>query len=108
LLFLVIKSHLHPLTALMLFALHNRSLVSCSSWLPRATRTRICCFSHFMTAHCLFLFFLTKGHPHPHRLKVFLQLEGKNLGIVLPDADLDVAVREITTGTTNYNGQRCT
>jgi glyceraldehyde-3-phosphate dehydrogenase (NADP+) len=49
-----------------------------------------------------------KSHPHPHRLKVFLQLEGKNLGIVLPDADLDVAVREITTGTTNYNGQRCT
>lgn len=51
---------------------------------------------------------IIKAHPHPHRLKIFLQLEGKNLGIVLPDADIDVAVKEITTGSTNYNGQRCT
>jgi glyceraldehyde-3-phosphate dehydrogenase (NADP+) len=49
-----------------------------------------------------------KAHPHPHRLKVFLQLEGKNLGIVMPDADLDTAVKQITVGATSYNGQRCT
>jgi len=24
---------------------------------------------------------LIKGHPHPHRLKVFLQLEAKNMGV---------------------------
>lgn len=51
---------------------------------------------------------LIKVHPHPHRLKVFLQLEGKNLGIVLPDASLDVAVEQIVVGSTTYNGQRCT
>ena len=51
---------------------------------------------------------LIKGHPQPHRLKVFSQLEGKNLGIVLPDADLDVAAAAATTGGLSYNGQRCT
>jgi len=49
-----------------------------------------------------------KAHPHPHRLKTFLQLEGKNLGVVLPDADLDTAVKQITVGSTSFNGQRCT
>jgi len=39
---------------------------------------------------------------------VFLQLEGKNLGIVLPDADLETAVQQIVLGATSYNGQRCT
>jgi hypothetical protein len=24
---------------------------------------------------------LIRRHPHPHRLKVFLQLEGKNMGV---------------------------
>ena len=28
---------------------------------------------------------LIKQHPHPHRLKIFLQLEAKNMGIFLPD-----------------------
>ena len=51
---------------------------------------------------------LIKEHPEPHRLKVFLQLEGKNLGIVYPDADLEVAVEQIVLGATSYNGQRCT
>mmetsp|Transcript_66328 Transcript_66328/g.110214 ORF Transcript_66328/g.110214 Transcript_66328/m.110214 type:complete len:564 (+) Transcript_66328:36-1727(+) len=51
---------------------------------------------------------LIKEHPKPHRLKVFSQLEGKNLGIVLPDADLDVAAAQCTLGATAYNGQRCT
>lgn len=48
------------------------------------------------------------AHPHPHRLKVFSQLEGKNLGIVLEDADIDAAVAEIVKGALSYNGQRCT
>jgi glyceraldehyde-3-phosphate dehydrogenase (NADP+) len=47
-------------------------------------------------------------HPHPHRLKIFSQLEGKNIAIVLPDADLDVAATQITLGALSYNGQRCT
>ena len=51
---------------------------------------------------------LIKQHPHPHRLKVFSQLEGKNLGIVFADADLDEAVRQILLGSLSYNGQRCT
>ena len=51
---------------------------------------------------------LIKSHPSPHRLKVFAQLEGKNLGIVLPDADLDTAVTQCVLGSTSYNGQRCT
>jgi len=51
---------------------------------------------------------IIKDHPQPHRLKLFLQLEGKNLGIVLPDADLDVAAEQIIIGATSYNGQRCT
>ena len=28
---------------------------------------------------------LIRQHPHPHRLKIFLQLEAKNMGIFLPD-----------------------
>lgn len=51
---------------------------------------------------------LVKEHPAPHRLKVFLSLEGKNLGIVLPDADLDRAAEQCMLGSTSYNGQRCT
>jgi len=51
---------------------------------------------------------LIKQHPHPHRLKIFLQLEGKNLGIVTPDANLDEAVEQIVIGSTTFNGQRCT
>ena len=29
---------------------------------------------------------------------MFLQLEGKNTGIILPDADVDLAVEQIVTG----------
>lgn len=47
-------------------------------------------------------------HPKPHRLKIFSQLEGKNIAIVLKDADLDVAASQITLGALSYNGQRCT
>jgi glyceraldehyde-3-phosphate dehydrogenase (NADP+) len=51
---------------------------------------------------------LIKSHPNPHRLKIFLQLEGKNAGIVLPDADVATAAEQITVGALTYNGQRCT
>lgn len=51
---------------------------------------------------------IIKAHPHPHRLKVFLQLEGKNTGIILPDADVESAVEQVVTGSTTFNGQRCT
>ena len=44
---------------------------------------------------------IIKEHPHPHRLKIFLQLEGKNPGIVLQDADLNVAADQVTLGTTS-------
>jgi glyceraldehyde-3-phosphate dehydrogenase (NADP+) len=47
-------------------------------------------------------------HPRPHRLKIFSQLEGKNIAIVLEDADLDLAASQITLGALSYNGQRCT
>lgn len=51
---------------------------------------------------------LKHQHPKPHRLRSVLGLEAKNAGIVLPDADLDLAVGECLTGTLSYNGQRCT
>ncbi|EAW37115.1 NADP-dependent glyceraldehyde-3-phosphate dehydrogenase [Lyngbya sp. PCC 8106] len=47
-------------------------------------------------------------HPQPHRLRTILALEAKNPAIVLPHADLDVAVKECILGTLSYNGQRCT
>jgi glyceraldehyde-3-phosphate dehydrogenase (NADP+) len=51
---------------------------------------------------------LIQNHPHVHRLKVFSQLEGKNIGIVMPDANLDTAAAECALGGLSYNGQRCT
>jgi glyceraldehyde-3-phosphate dehydrogenase (NADP+) len=51
---------------------------------------------------------LKKAHPKPHRLRSVLGLEAKNAAIVLPDADLDLAVRECVLGSLSYNGQRCT
>ena len=51
---------------------------------------------------------IIKEHPAPHRLTVYLGLEAKNIGLVLPDADLDLAVQEILLGSLSYNGQRCT
>ena len=46
-------------------------------------------------------------HPKPQRLRCVLGLEAKNPAIVLPDADLEVAVRECTAGALSFNGQRC-
>lgn len=51
---------------------------------------------------------LKKLHPKPHRLRSILGLEAKNPGIILPYADLDLAVKECILGTLSYNGQRCT
>jgi len=49
-----------------------------------------------------------KAHPNPHRLRVCLGLEAKNPAIILPDADMDVAVQECLLGSLSFNGQRCT
>jgi glyceraldehyde-3-phosphate dehydrogenase (NADP+) len=51
---------------------------------------------------------LLKDHPHPHRLRVACWLEAKNLAVITPSADLDVAADQCTLGSTSYNGQRCT
>ncbi|HNC29060.1 MAG TPA: NADP-dependent glyceraldehyde-3-phosphate dehydrogenase [Cyclobacteriaceae bacterium] len=51
---------------------------------------------------------LKKLHPKPHRLKAVLGLDAKNPAIVLPDADLDIAVSECIMGSLSFNGQRCT
>jgi len=51
---------------------------------------------------------LKKQHPKPHRLRCILGLEAKNAAIVLPDADLDLAVQEAVLGSLSFNGQRCT
>ena len=48
------------------------------------------------------------NHPYKNRLRLILGLEAKNPGIVLPDADLDLAINECITGATSFNGQRCT
>jgi glyceraldehyde-3-phosphate dehydrogenase (NADP+) len=51
---------------------------------------------------------LRATHPRPHRLRCVLGLDAKNPAIVLPDADLELAVAECLQGALTYNGQRCT
>ncbi len=51
---------------------------------------------------------LKHQHPRPHRMRSILGLDAKNPALVMPDADLDVAVRECVSGSLSYNGQRCT
>ncbi|MGA1225883.1 MAG: NADP-dependent glyceraldehyde-3-phosphate dehydrogenase [Tamlana sp.] len=51
---------------------------------------------------------LQSVHPKGNRLRMVLGLEAKNPAIVLPDADLDLAVSECIAGTLSFNGQRCT
>jgi glyceraldehyde-3-phosphate dehydrogenase (NADP+) len=46
------------------------------------------------------------NHPQKNRLRLVLGLEAKNPGIVLPDADLDLAINECISGATSFNGQR--
>lgn len=47
-------------------------------------------------------------HPNKNRLRLILGLEAKNPAIVLPDADLDLAIQECLAGSLSFNGQRCT
>ncbi|HEY5910940.1 MAG TPA: aldehyde dehydrogenase family protein, partial [Verrucomicrobiae bacterium] len=51
---------------------------------------------------------LKHQHPLPHRMRCILGLDAKNPALVLPDADLDIAVKECVTGSLSFNGQRCT
>ena len=51
---------------------------------------------------------LQNEHPKSNRLRMVLGLEAKNPAIVLPDADLELAINECIAGTTSFNGQRCT
>ena len=60
---------------------------------------------------------LISSHPHPHRLKVFLQLEANNMAIYLKDLFDDTptaktlfehALKEAMIGSLSFNGQRCT
>ncbi|MDR3466521.1 MAG: NADP-dependent glyceraldehyde-3-phosphate dehydrogenase [Xanthobacteraceae bacterium] len=51
---------------------------------------------------------LKKLHPKANRLRAILGLDAKNAAIVLPDADLDLAVKECLLGALSFNGQRCT
>ncbi|MBA4389824.1 MAG: NADP-dependent glyceraldehyde-3-phosphate dehydrogenase [Syntrophus sp. (in: bacteria)] len=50
---------------------------------------------------------LKRLHPKQHRLRSVLGLEAKNPAIILPDADLDVAIKESVMGAFAFNGQRC-
>ena len=51
---------------------------------------------------------LKKLHPKSNRLRAILGLDAKNAAIVLPDADLETAVKECILGSLSFNGQRCT
>ncbi len=51
---------------------------------------------------------LKKLHPKTNRLRAILGLDAKNAAIILPDADLELAVKECLIGTLTFNGQRCT
>jgi glyceraldehyde-3-phosphate dehydrogenase (NADP+) len=47
-------------------------------------------------------------HPNKNRLRLVLGLEAKNPAIILPDANLDLAIQECVAGSLSFNGQRCT
>lgn len=47
-------------------------------------------------------------HPNKNRLRLILGLEAKNPAIILPDADLDLTIKECISGSLSFNGQRCT
>lgn len=51
---------------------------------------------------------LKDRHPQPHRLRSVLGLGAKNPAVILPDADIELTVRECVQGSLSYNGQRCT
>lgn len=47
-------------------------------------------------------------HPKQNRLRLVFGLEAKNAAIILPDCDMDLAVKECVLGSLAFNGQRCT
>lgn len=51
---------------------------------------------------------IEKQHPKLNRLKTVYGLGAKNPGIILEDADIDLAVKECISGSLTFNGQRCT
>ncbi|MFN3410958.1 MAG: aldehyde dehydrogenase family protein [Exilispira sp.] len=51
---------------------------------------------------------IRKQHPAPHRLRCILGLDAKNPAIILNDADLELTVNEVISGSLSFNGQRCT
>ena len=51
---------------------------------------------------------LKKMHPKVNRLRAILGLDAKNAAVVLPDADVELAVKECLLGSLSFNGQRCT
>jgi acyl-CoA reductase-like NAD-dependent aldehyde dehydrogenase len=51
---------------------------------------------------------LKKLHPKSNRLRAILGLDAKNAAIILPDADIETAVKECILGSLSFNGQRCT
>ena len=51
---------------------------------------------------------LQDQHPYKNRLRLVLGLEAKNPAIILPEADLDLAISECLKGSLSFNGQRCT
>ncbi len=51
---------------------------------------------------------LERQHPRPNRLRTITGLESKNPAVILPSADLDLAVAECVSGALSFNGQRCT
>jgi glyceraldehyde-3-phosphate dehydrogenase (NADP+) len=51
---------------------------------------------------------LKQQHPHPHRMRSVLGLDAKNPALIMPDADLENAVKESVLGALSFNGQRCT
>lgn len=51
---------------------------------------------------------IARQHPRPNRMRRITGLEAKNPAVILPSADLDLAVREVVSGALSFNGQRCT
>jgi acyl-CoA reductase-like NAD-dependent aldehyde dehydrogenase len=51
---------------------------------------------------------LLRQHPRFYRLRTVLGMGAKNPAIVLKDAELDEAAKEIVSGALTFNGQRCT
>ncbi len=51
---------------------------------------------------------LKKMHPKVNRLRAILGLDAKNAAIVLPDANIELAIKECLLGSLSFNGQRCT